>query len=99
MTPISESGYVHAGRGLNEICIDAGVRITRDSAEPSLRFNITDSPLKMPDDGAVTMVVTPLARFAPMSSSDNLTFRAASNAGEVSGAAASSGRCAAFAPR
>ena len=73
ITPISESGKVHAGLGLNETCIPAGDLITRSSGVPVPRSRITDWPLKMPNAGAVTIVVTPMPRRASMSSSVRLT--------------------------
>src|SRR5258708_38695169 len=85
MTPINESGNVQAGRGVKEIWIAAGSRTTRDSDSPVPRFSTTDWPLKMPNDGAVTIVVTPVARFASRSSSLRLTLRAARYAADVSG--------------
>src|SRR5256885_6845693 len=82
---MSESGNVHAARGANETWMPAGARMMRVSASPVPRFSTADWPLKMPDDGAVTIVVTPVARFASRSSSDRLTLRAARYAADVSG--------------
>src|SRR3954453_16463988 len=99
ITPISESGYVHAGRGLNEICCETGLRITRDSIVLPPRFRATDWPLKMPKAGAGTIVVTPVARFASMSSSDNFASRNARNDGPVSGNASGARAPGAAGPR
>ena len=92
ITPMSESGYVHAGRGLNEICCATGLRITRDSIVPPPRFSTTDWPLKMPNDGAVTIVVTPVARFASRSSSRQLDLAKGEKRGPVSGSASGAAR-------
>ncbi len=81
ITPIRLSGYVHVGRVLNAICSAAGLLITRDSIGPLPRFTTADWPLKMPFDGAVTIVVTPIARRASASSSVSFTLRMARKSG------------------
>ena len=58
--------------------------------------------MKIPNDGAVRIVVTPVARFASTSSSESFASRIATKAGDVSGncsVAALCGRAAAPRPR
>src|SRR5687768_12480827 len=81
MTPIRLSGNVQVGRGLNDICIDAGLLITRDSSVPDPRLMMADWPLKIPLEGAVSTVVTPAVRPAFASSSAIFALRIARESG------------------
>src|SRR5437773_1131965 len=62
--------------------------MTRDSIEPSPRLRIADWPLKMPEEGTVRTVVTPVARLASRSASEGVTSRTARDAAVGSAVAA-----------